>query len=85
MIYFDTSYIVKSYLVEHGTHEVRELIADHDTVASSIHGRAEFVTAVHRHLREQRTQHTNAERSSTALRLTASPGFGAGCQSQTLS
>ena len=54
MIYFDTCYIVKSYLVEHGTPEVRELIADHDEITSSIHGRAEFVTALHRHLREGR-------------------------------
>lgn len=61
MIYFDTCYIVKSYLVETGTAEIRELLADHDVVFSSAHAAVEFVTALHRHLREQRISQTEFE------------------------
>lgn len=52
MIYVDACYIAKIYLLERGTAEVREFVADIEAVASSEHSRAEFFTAVHRHLRE---------------------------------
>ncbi len=59
MIYLDTCYIVKCYLVENGTAEVRELLADSDGVASCAHARIEFVAAVHRQFRE--SQITSSE------------------------
>ncbi|TXT25579.1 MAG: Uncharacterized protein FD138_2935 [Planctomycetota bacterium] len=54
MIYLDTCYILKCYLTEHGSPEVRELVSEADGVASAAHARVEFVAAVHRHLREGR-------------------------------
>lgn len=54
MIYVDACYIAKTYLLEEGTAEVREFLAEVDLVASCQHSRVEFLTAVHRHLREGR-------------------------------
>ena len=54
MIYLDTCYILKCYLTELGSPEVRELVSEAEVVASSAHARVEFVAAVHRHLREGR-------------------------------
>ena len=54
MIYVDSCYVVKCYVMEPGTPEVRELFADADGVASCVHARVEFMAAVHRHYREQR-------------------------------
>ena len=54
MIYLDTCYVLKCYLTEHGSPEVRELVSESEGVASSAHARVEFVAAVHRHLREGR-------------------------------
>ena len=59
MIYLDTCYIVKCYLVEHGTAEVRELLADSGDAVSCAHARIEFLAAVHRQFRE--LQMTNSE------------------------
>ena len=39
MIYVDSCYVVKCYLMEPGTPEVRELLADADGVASCVHAR----------------------------------------------
>ena len=54
MIYLDTCYILKCYLTEPGSPEVRELVDAADGVASSVHARVEFAAAVHRHFRENR-------------------------------
>ena len=54
MIYLDTCYLLKCYLTEPGSPEVRELVDAADGVASSIHARVEFAAAVHRHFRENR-------------------------------
>lgn len=53
MIYFDTSYLVRLYLRDHGFAEVRKLAAS-DEMAVSIHGRAETAAALHRAFRERR-------------------------------
>lgn len=52
MIYLDTSYIIKCYIHEAGTPAVMKLIQAHPGRASCLHGRAEFWSAVHRHVRE---------------------------------
>lgn len=54
MIYVDSCYAVKCYVMEAGTAEVRELFVDADGVAACIHTRVEFMAAIHRHFREQR-------------------------------
>lgn len=53
MIYLDGSYIVKCYLDEPGTPEVLALVHGNIGRCTSLHGRAEFWSAVHRHVREQ--------------------------------
>jgi predicted nucleic acid-binding protein len=53
MIYLDASYIVKCYLRETGSREVLALIQGSSGRSSALHGRAEFYSGVHRHLRER--------------------------------
>jgi predicted nucleic acid-binding protein len=52
MIYLDTSYILKCYLTEHGSREVRDLTQSADGLASCYLARVEFAAAVHRQRRE---------------------------------
>ena len=52
MIYFDTAYILKCYVKEHGWEKVRALACEHDRIACSIYGRLELHAALHRKLRE---------------------------------
>ena len=52
MIYFDTAYIAKCYLNEHGSAEVRNLANEAERVACCAFGRIEFAATVHRNLRE---------------------------------
>ncbi|MDP9291227.1 MAG: type II toxin-antitoxin system VapC family toxin [Verrucomicrobiota bacterium] len=52
MIYLDTSYIVKCYVREPGTSEVLQLVREQSGRATCIHGRVEFWSAIHRHVRE---------------------------------
>jgi predicted nucleic acid-binding protein len=53
VIYFDTSYLVRLYVEDRGFASVRSLAAI-EHVASSLHGKAEVVAALHRCLREGR-------------------------------
>ena len=52
MIYLDGSYIIKCYLDEPGTSEVLKLVRSSHGRSSSLHGRLEFWSGVHRHLHE---------------------------------
>lgn len=54
MIYFDSAYIVKSYIHEQGSEEVRQLLFRHASVACCVLGRLEFATAMFRIVREGR-------------------------------
>ena len=54
MIYFDSSYMLKCYLPEHGHDEVTQVWEQAETVVCCELGKSEFVAAVHRHLREGR-------------------------------
>ena len=53
MIYFDTSYLARLYINDHGFAEVRALAAGHP-VAATVFGRSETVAALHRAYRERR-------------------------------
>lgn len=52
MIYFDTSYLLKLYLDERGSEEVRRLAATSDQLTCAWHGQAEMITSFHRQYRE---------------------------------
>jgi predicted nucleic acid-binding protein len=67
VIYFDTSYIVKCYLNETGSTEVRALAQSVSGLSSCLHGRAEFWTAVKRNVRENLI--TAAEATATYERF----------------
>jgi predicted nucleic acid-binding protein len=54
MIYLDTCYIIKCYLTENGSAEVRRLTAAADGLASCTLAKVEFAAAVHRQMRESR-------------------------------
>lgn len=53
MIYFDTAYLVKCYVREAGSEEVRALASRHPRIACSEFGRVELHAAFHRGFREQ--------------------------------
>ncbi|MFN0077283.1 MAG: type II toxin-antitoxin system VapC family toxin [Prosthecobacter sp.] len=55
MLYFDTSYIARLYLEDHGCAEVRKLAAT-DAISTARHGRLETLAAFHRALRETRIE-----------------------------
>ena len=74
MIYFDTSYIVKCYLNETGSTEVRALAESTAGLSSCLHGRAEFWTAVKRNVREKLI--TAAEAIATFERFEADESAG---------
>ena len=52
MIYFDTAYILKCYVKEHGWEKVRGLASAHERIVCSVYGRLELHAALHRKLRE---------------------------------
>ena len=52
MIYFDTAYLAKCYLSEHGSAEVRELASREGRVACSAYGRIQLAASFHRNLRQ---------------------------------
>ncbi len=53
MLYFDTSYLVRLYIEEHGADLVKKLAAT-SPIACSFHGAIECVAAFHRVYREKR-------------------------------
>ncbi len=53
-LYFDTSYLARLYLRDHGFEEVRELAGSGTTITSAWHAQAEIVAAFHLSFREGR-------------------------------
>lgn len=53
MIYFDSTYIIKCYLNEPGSHEVLDLAQKEAGRACAMHGRLEFFSGIKRHVREE--------------------------------
>jgi len=60
MIYLDTCFLLKCYLTEHGSPEVRRLTQAADGLASCDLARIEFAAAVHRHQREGKLEAADA-------------------------
>ena len=54
MIYFDTAYVVKCYVHEPGSREVRDLMRRHPSIGCCALGRVEFATSILRAVRERR-------------------------------
>jgi predicted nucleic acid-binding protein len=52
VIYFDTAYIAKCYLNEHGSDEVRRLAVREGRIACCEFGRLELAASIHRNLRD---------------------------------
>lgn len=52
MIYFDTAYLAKCYLNEHGSDQVRNLASESERIACCAFGRLELAATIHRNLRE---------------------------------
>ena len=52
MVYFDTSFLLKCYMREDASEEVRRLASERGQVACCEFGRLELVSAFHRKLRE---------------------------------
>ena len=52
MIYFDTAYLLKCYVNENGSEDVRSFASQHDRIACCEFGRLELSAAFHRVLRE---------------------------------
>ena len=67
MIYFDTSYVIKCYLNEAGSAELRRLAESANGIGCCLHGRLEFWTAVKRNVREKLI--TSPEADATFQRL----------------
>jgi hypothetical protein len=53
MIYFDTAYLAKCYLNEHGSPEVKQLAAEDGRVVCCEYGRIELAATFHRNLRQK--------------------------------
>ncbi len=51
-VYYDTTYLLKLLIIEHGSHEVRTHAAAWEEIRSAHHGRAEFASAAFRKVRE---------------------------------
>ena len=56
-LFFDTTYIVRLYLQDHGFDRVRVLADQFPKIMSSWHARSEFFAASHRAYREGRLNH----------------------------
>ena len=54
--YFDTSYLVRLYLDDHGSQQVRARAGACQSIASAWHAQAEVVAALHRVVRERRME-----------------------------
>ncbi len=75
MIYLDTCYILKCYLTESGSREVRALTQSADGLASCALARVEFAAALHRHQREGKLSAADAETVFGSFEVDEKAGF----------
>ena len=67
MIYLDTSYIAKCYLLEPGTEQILAWLKGKTGLTCCSHGRLELYAAIKRHVREGRLSHKQAAGSFRLL------------------
>ncbi len=67
MIYLDTSYIVKCYLIEPGTDLILPWLEGQSGLSCCLYGRIEFFAAVQRHRREGRLKRSDVRRALEQL------------------
>jgi predicted nucleic acid-binding protein len=75
VIYLDTCYILKCYLTERGSAEVRALTESADGLASCVLARVEFAAGVHRHLREGKLSEDDAAAVVRSFRHDENDGY----------
>lgn len=80
MIYFDTSYLSKCYLLEDGSVVVRQLASAQQQIACSELGQVELVAAFHRKLREGEIARTEFTACSNSSNSTICMVSGRGCR-----
>ncbi len=73
--YFDSAYIAKLYLLEHGSGPVRELAADLKAIGCCAHGRVEVAYVFHRKLREGAIDHAGLQARMDQMRMDTAGGF----------
>lgn len=75
MIYLDTCYILKCYLTERGSREVRGLTQTANGLASCMLARVEFFAAVHRHFREGKLEASDVKNVFESFREDEASGY----------
>lgn len=75
MTYFDTAYVLKCYIQEPGSEQVRAFARGCERLACSVHGRLELHAALHRKLREGRLDEQGLDVVLRQLRVDDSVGF----------
>jgi predicted nucleic acid-binding protein len=75
VVYLDTCYILKCYLTEPGSEEVREFTEAADGLASCVLARAEFAAAVHGHVRERKLTRAQAAEVTQRFRDDERQGY----------
>ena len=76
MTCFDTAYVVKCYVKEHGWQQVRALARSSERLACSAFGRLEFHAALHRKLREGKLDETQLDVILRQLNVDEADKFG---------
>ncbi len=73
MIYCDSAYLLKFYIPESGSAEVRTLLENHD-VASCCHAQVEVVSAIHRKWREGLINESTSRKTIEQFRSDSTTG-----------
>lgn len=73
--YLDTAYVLKCYIQEPGSEQVRAFARDCERLACSVYGRLELYAALHRKLREGRLDEQGLDVVLWQLRVDDSVGL----------
>jgi predicted nucleic acid-binding protein len=66
-VYLDACYLAKLLIEEPDSRKIADLVAAHDIVACSVHGRAEVATTLHRKLQEGAITRAEHDRGAECL------------------
>lgn len=75
MTYFDTAYVLRCYVEEPGSEQVRAFARGCEPLACSVYGRLELHAALHRKLREGRLDEQGLEVVLRQLSMDESVGL----------